>query len=168
MQKPLFYVDKVKAWEIIILIFYVLLSVEAYFFLRLANNETQNHCLYFYAFFTQLFLYGGFYKAMRNLKVYILFLIIGILHLFLYYLLKENAALIGLDNTKVIPLRNTVILLFLFQFLRYISLRTQKQELVSIRRYGKRDIFNERETTRIDSILYIIYITSTFLLLFVG
>lgn len=145
--------------------FYVLLSIEFCFFLRLAKNETQNHYLYLYAFFTQLFIYGFFYKAMRNLKVYIFCLVIGILHICLYYLLKENASLISFHNNTIVTLRNTIILLIIFQLLRFISLRTQKQELVCPGKNNKA-VFNERNNTRIDLILFTIYIAATFLLMY--
>lgn len=164
MIKSLFYSTKIKVWEIGIMIFYVLLSVELFFFLRFAEGETQNHCLYMYTFFTQLFLYSLFYRAMRNLKVYIFCFTIGILHLFLYYLLKENATLIGLKNNVVISLRNTIILLILFQILRFVSLKTQKQELVGVGRNNK-DVHSTREITRIDIILEVTYIATAFILL---
>ncbi|PKB15247.1 hypothetical protein CLU82_0311 [Flavobacterium sp. 5] len=101
------------------------------------------------------------------MNVYIYCLFIGILHLCLYQLLKENASIINLNNNKIISLRNTIILILIFQFLRYISLRTQKQELVSIGK-NKRDLFDGRKTTKIDSILYVIYIATTFILLCFG
>ena len=164
MQKSLFYFEKIKLWEIGIMIFYVLLSIEFCFFLRFAKSETQNHCLFIYTFFTQILLYVLFNKSMRNLKVYIFCLAIGILHLCLYYLLKENASIINLHNNKIISLRNTFILLIIFQVLRFISLKCQKQELVSVGR-NNRDFFNTRKTTRIDLILEIIYISATFILL---
>ena len=149
------------------MIVYVLLSVEFCYFLRFAKSETQNQSLYFYAVFTQLFLYHMFYKPMRNMNVYIYCIFIGILHLCLYQLLKENASIINFHNNKIISLRNTIILILIFQFLRFISLRTQKQELVSISK-NKRDLFDGRESTRIDFILYATYIASTFILLCFG
>lgn len=101
---------------------------------------------------------------MRNLKVYIFCCTIGILHLFLYYLLKENASLLGLKNNVVISLRNTIILLILFQILRFVSLKTQKQELVGVGRNNK-DVHSTREITRIDIILEVTYIATAFILL---
>lgn len=163
-MKSLFYSTKIKVWEIGIMIFYVLLSIQSFFFLRFADDESQNHCLHMYAFFTQLFLYSFFYKAMRNLKVYIFCFTIGILHLCLYYLLRENASLIGLKNNVVISLRNTIILLILFQILRFVSLKTQKQELVGVGKNNK-DVHLTREITRIDVILEVTYIAATFILL---
>jgi hypothetical protein len=167
MQKPLLYFEKIKLWEIGIMVSYVLLSVEFCFFLRFAKSEIQNQSLYFYAVFTQLFLYHMFYKSMRNLNVYVYCLFIGILHLCLYQLLKENASIINLQNNKIISLRNTIILILIFQFLRFISLKTQNKELVCISK-NKRDILDGREITRIDSILYAIYIATTFILLCIG
>lgn len=145
--------------------FYVLLSIEFCLFLTHAKSETQNHSLYFYAFFTQLFLYGFFYKAMRNLKIYIFCLAIGMLHFCLYYLLKENASLISFHNNTIITLRNTVILLIIFQLLRFISLQTQKQELACPSSKNK-TVFHERYNTRIDTILLLIYLAATILLMF--
>lgn len=166
MLKSLFYFEKLKIWEIGVIVFYFLLSVEFFFFLRFAKSETQDNYIYFYAISTQLLLYPFFYLSMRNLKVFLFCIAVGVSHLCLYYLLKENASLIDLQNNTIISLRNTLILLVIFQILRYISLKTQKQELVC---EGKNrngfDVFNTRKTTRIDSILEITYFISISILL---
>ena len=96
--------------------------------------------------------------------IYLFIFIIGVLHLYLFFILKENASLIGLKNNIVISLRNTIILLIIFKFLQFVSLKTQNQELVSIGRNNK-DVYGTRNVTRVDYILEIIYITVTFILL---
>lgn len=128
------------------------------------ESETQNSCLTFYALGTQFFLYALGYKSLRNLRVYFLWLIISVSHLCLYFLLKENSSIIFFHSNRVTGLRNTIILIILFQLLRYISLRTQNQELVCISK-NKTDIFDKRKTTNVDTILYIIYIAVTLSLL---
>lgn len=162
MQRPLLYFEKIKIWGIGVLIFYIILSVEFLFFLRLAKSETQHNYLTLYAVGGQLLLYGLLYKSLRNFKVYLFWLTIGLLHLCLYFILKENASLISFHSNTVIGLRNTIILIILFQLLRLISLRAQNQELVCVGR-SKTDIYDNREYTRIDVVLYTIYIAATFL-----
>ncbi len=164
MQKPLLYFEKIKIWEIGIMIFYVILSLEFMYFLRLSKSETQNNYLSIYAIGGQFFMYTFLYKSLRNFKVYVFWLIIGFLHLCLYYLLKENASLICFHNNNITGLRNTIFLVMLFQLLRFISLKTQNQELVCIGK-SKTDIFDQREITKTDSILYTIYIAVIFILL---
>jgi len=164
MIKNLFNLKKVKIWVIGVMIFYILLSYELCYFLRFAKSETQSHYLYFYAVFSQLFIYAFLYKALRDIKVYIFIFIIGVLHLYLFFILKENASLIGLKNNIVISLRNTIILLIIFKVLQFVSLKTQNQELVSIGRNNK-DVYGTRYVTKVDYILEIIYITATFILL---
>jgi hypothetical protein len=164
MQKPLLYFEKIKIWEIGIMIFYVILSIEFIYFLRLAKSETQNSYLSIYAVGGQFLMYSFLYKSLRNFKVYVFWLIVSLLHFCLYYLLKENPSLICFHNNKIIGLRNTVFLVILFQVLRFISLRTQNQELVGFGK-SKTDIFDHREITKTDWILYMVYIAVIFILL---
>lgn len=148
------------------MIFYIILSVEFLFFLRLAKSETQNNYLAIYAVGGQFLLYGLLYKSLRNFKVYLFWLIISFSHLCLYFLLKENASVINFHNNNVIGLRNTIILIILFQILRFISLKVQNQELVCITR-SKTDVYDNRKITRTDSILYAIYVVATLGLLII-
>jgi hypothetical protein len=164
MEKSLLRFEKIKIWEFGVMLFYIILSVAFLFFLKLAKSETQNSYLTAYAVSGQLLLYTILYKSLRNFKVYIFWLIISLFHLCLYFLLKENGAYIKFHNNHIVGLRNTFILIILFQILRFVSLKIQNQELVSIGR-SKTDIYDQRETTKTDNILYLVYIVSTFLLL---
>lgn len=62
--------------------------------------------------------------------------------------------------------RNTILLLLLFQVLRFISAKTQGQELVCPSKGSRTDIFDERKATFIDFVLFVIYIGTFIILLF--
>jgi len=61
-------------------------------------------------------------------------------------------------------LKNTLILLLLFQLLRFISIKTQGKELVCPARVGRRDTFDNRLSSIIDGLLFLVYFGSTILL----
>ena len=62
-------------------------------------------------------------------------------------------------------LRNTILLLLLFQVLRFISVSTQGQELVCPSKGSRTDLFDERKVTFIDFFLFVVYIGTSIILL---
>ena len=166
MNEPNNNIANRRFWEIVILIAYIFLSVEFIYFLRFAGIKSQENYLSAYAIITQFLVYTIAYRTLRNIKMYIYILLIGGLHLLIYFILLKNAQLIGLYNSNIPALRNTLISILIFQFLRFISLKTQHQELVCITR-NKKDIFEERETTVMDSVLFLIYLSSICILLII-
>ncbi len=167
MPQPIFYFDKLKTWDKVTIVLYLLLSIGLwYYFYNTASNKTQRNILLGYAFGTQLFFYFFNYKSLRNLSVYFFWVVVGIIHLFIYFQLKDNQTLLNVRGHSATGLRNTIILLLVFQVLRFISARTQGQELVSPSKGSTTDLFDDRRITFIDFILFFIYIGSTILLLF--
>ncbi|SOE23824.1 hypothetical protein SAMN06298216_4204 [Spirosomataceae bacterium TFI 002] len=166
MAQPIFYFDKLKTWDKVTIALYVLLSAGLYYYFdNTTNTKTQRDILFGYAFSTQIFFYFFNYESLRNLSVYTFWVAIGFIHLYLYFQLKDNQALLNVRGHSATGLRNTLVLLLLFQVLRFISARTQGQELVCPSK-SRTDLFDDRQITFIDFILFVIYIGSTLILLF--
>jgi len=165
MPQPIFYFDKLKTWDKVTIVLYLFLSIGLwYYFDNAISSKTQRDILFGYAFGTQFFLYFLNYKSLRNLTVYFLWVLIGILHLFIYFQFKDNPLLQNVRGHSATGLRNTIILLLLFQVLRFVSAKTQGLELVCPSKGSKTDLFDERQVTFIDFVLFVIYIGTTIIL----
>jgi hypothetical protein len=90
--------------------------------------------------------------------------VIALAHLLLYFQLKDNPELQNVRGHAATGLRNTIILLLLYQVLRIISVNTQKQELVAPTRGGTTDIFEGRRITFIDFVLFTVYFATAIIL----
>jgi hypothetical protein len=166
MKQPIFYFDKLQLWDKISILLYTLLTILLwYVFLHTTDFKVKHHILFGGAFGTHLFLYMANYKSLRNLTVYFYWFAIGLLHLYLYFQLKDIPELHHRPQHSAVGLRNTLPLLLLFQVLRFISARTQGQELVCPSSGSKTDLFDERNITLIDFILFVIYIGTTLALM---
>ena len=108
--------------------------------------------------FTQFFLYFFNYQSLRNLTSFIIWMIFGVYHLILYFLLKNEVGLQMVNGHTATPLRNTVFILLLFQILRIGSLNVQHQEFVALSRGSNVDLFDERRFTIIDVIILFLFI----------
>lgn len=84
--------------------------------------------------------------------------------MFAFFQLKDNPELQNPRGHSATGLRNTIILLLLFQILRIISLKIQKQELVAPTRGSATDLFDERKITFTDFFLFTIYFVATIIL----
>ena len=165
MFHPIFYFGKLDLWDRISIAFYLTATVICgYFFLYNNSSATNRTLLLFYTLGTQLLLYLLNYKSLRNLSVFFIWIFISLLHLFAYLQLKDNPELQNVRGHAAMGLRNTIILLLLYQILRIISLKTQRQELVAPTRGGTTDIFEGRKLTIVDYVLFVIYYATTFIL----
>lgn len=165
MPLPIFYFSKLNLWDKVTILLYLLLSVVLwYYFDNTTSSKIQRKILFGYTFGTQLFLYGLNYKSLRNLTVYFFWIGIGVIHLLFYFQLKDNQLLKNFHGHSPTGLRNTLILLLLFQILRFISARTQGMELVSPSRGSTRDIFDDRRITLLDFIFFVVYVGSVLFL----
>ncbi|MHC1732685.1 MAG: hypothetical protein AB9888_11760 [Bacteroidales bacterium] len=168
MEKQIFYFDKTTKWDKITILLYIVLSIGLTVYYR--NNpldyKLQRDVLFAYTFGTHLFLYLFNYKSLRNLKVYFIWFALGLIHLLIYFKLKDVSYLQNVKGHASTGLRNTVLLLILYQILRFISAKTQGQELVAPARGSTTDFFDDRRVTIIDFIAFAIYLAAMILLLF--
>jgi len=165
MTRPIFYTDKLNNWDKITMTTYFVILCGIWFcYDKSLPIATQKNILLWLGLGTQILLYAINYKSLRNLKVYFFWVLISILHLYLFFYFKSDPKLIGVGGHYATILRNTFPLLILFQVLRFISAKTQGLELVSLSKGSTTDIFDERRITFIDFILFIIYFATTFIL----
>ncbi len=162
MTKQIFYFDKLTSWDKITTSGYLLLTgIFAYFFLKINSDSSNRTLLLFYTLMTQLLLYLLNYVSLRNLTVFVIWVVFSFGHLYLYYQLKDNPSLQNFRGHAATGLRTTIISLILFQLLRIISLKTQKEELVAPNKGGRTDIYEGREITVVDYILFVVYFGTT-------
>jgi uncharacterized membrane protein len=76
-----------------------------------------------------------------------------------FIFLKDDESLKMPKGHAANGLKNTIILLVVFQILRIISLNIQHQELVAPNRGGGIDMFEERSVNWLDYILFVIYMS---------
>lgn len=114
---------------------------------------------------TQISLYIFGYRSLRNLNAYFLWMAVAVGHLIAYFCLRHVYTPMAVHPT--LGLRDTIVLLLLFQVLRLASLVIQHKEPVSPSRVGYTDMYDGRRVTALDVILFMIYLLATLLPLFV-
>jgi hypothetical protein len=165
MMRPIFYFEKLKPYDKWSIGIYLIISLVLFYFFSFSeNNQTKNDIIFGYALSTQLLIYPFCYKSLRNLKVYFIWLLIGIMHLYLYFLLKDDPTLNIPRGNANFQLKNTLLLLIIYQVLRFLSLKIQKQEFVCPERGLKTDILGERKPNWLDITLSFIYFSAVFIL----
>lgn len=149
MKRPIFYFERLKAWDIWTIAAYVIISLAVY----INGNKGS---LLLYVIFTQIFIYVCNYRSLRNLSVYLVWLGFGIVHFVVYLYLRNNPLFALPKGNAANALKDTIILLFVYQLLRILSLNIQHQEFVMPTRSGT-DIFGERFPNWLDTLLFFLY-----------
>lgn len=159
MPKPIFYFDHLTLWDKISMTVYIVLTICLGYYIKDFSGANQHqNVLFGYAFGTQWVAYFLNYKSMRNLKVYFFWLAIGLIHLMVYFYFKEHVVITDSHRHGWYARRNTIVLLLLYQLLRFISAKTQGQELVCPSGNTRYDMFDDRRLTFIDFLLFIVYV----------
>lgn len=109
-----------------------------------------------------MFLYVFGYKALRNMSFFICWIVIALIHFAIYLNIRDIQTTAFMTKGANTGLRNTILLLVLFQVLRVVSLKIQHQELITPSRGGGLDLYNEREATFLDLLLFFIYLGAVF------
>jgi hypothetical protein len=158
MRQPIFYFEKLKPFDKWTIGLYMVLTLGLiYFFGTPDGNENRSQVIFGYAFLTQFCLYVFCYKSLRNLTVFFIWVAIGLFHLYLFSILKNDETLQMFRGHSATPLRNTVPLLLLFQVFRFLSAKIQGQELVGPSRGSTTDLFEERRVNWLDYTFFVIY-----------
>ncbi len=163
-QPKLFYFDNLKTWDKATILFYILTSVIVAGLYNVLDINSKKYLIVAYAIGTHFLLYLFNYKSLRNLRTYFFWLFMGFIHLFFYFLLKDEKSLYFVNGHAARALGNTTALLLMYQLLRFVSLKIQQKELVCPSWGGGRDFFDNRKVTFIDFALFIVYIGATMLL----
>ncbi|PSR52512.1 hypothetical protein AHMF7605_02720 [Adhaeribacter arboris] len=158
MERTIFYFKELRTWDIVTILLYSFISLGLYFFYTSTESVVQKKdILFWYPLGTQVFFYFLNYKSLRNLTVYFIWFFFSLIHFYIYLQLITIPLLEGVKVHAAIGLRNTALLLILFQILRFISTKVQGKELVCPSRGGT-DILEERNVTLVDFALFVIYL----------
>jgi hypothetical protein len=157
MPDPIFYFEKLKTWDKVTIGLYLTVSVGVVFYAYGEGPSGREWLLWFYPFLTHLFLYFFNYRSLRNLTVYFIWCAIGLVHLIIYLYPGDPVQKQPITEFAAKGLRNTILLLLLFQVIRFISIKTQGRELVCPGN-SYTDLFDERKITVIDAVLSFTYI----------
>lgn len=157
MKKSIFYFEKLNTWDKVTITLYSIISLFIWRYFNDLEIESQKSYLSFYTFFTQFFLYLFNYKSLRNLSVYFIWIGFSLIHLYAYYYLKDIESLHYVRGHAANGLKNTIVLLLVFQVFRFLSAKIQYQELICPGKGNSTDLFNERKPTIIDWVSLIIY-----------
>lgn len=166
LNQPFIYFKQLTIWNIAGLIGYLFVSFYLCFYV---NVQDQDWLLFFYTWMTGFGLYGLGYRALRNMTFYLCWVAIAFAQLYVYFQIHNNPvfkpnALHTINTAN--GLRNTIFLLIFYQVLRFISLKVQGKELVSLSRTSKTDLYDERNITNIDKVCFFIYIGAFACLIF--
>lgn len=145
--------DNLEKWDYLSIGIYLLLT----FFIL--NPELINYSITLtsiYSFGTIIFLYFINYKSLRKIKVFIVWTIISLFHLYIYNKLGENPNLQMFRGSSLEYLKITWIALILFQIFRIISLLVFKIELVCPSK-SDIDLWDNREVKWNDKLFFGIY-----------
>ena len=104
----------------------------------------------FYSFGLYFFTLFFNYRALRNLNVWFIWIGLAIIQMVIYY----KHGLHMMDWPAIHGLRNFWIFLIAFQILRWISLKFQKKEFVTLTR-NTMDVLDERKFTLLDMFLFL-------------
>jgi hypothetical protein len=110
-----------------------------------------------YAITLQFFSYFFLYGALRNFRFYLIWFGFSMIHLGMYFVMKDDQRLNSVQGNPAELLRNTFVLLLVFQLLRFFSLKTQHKEFVAPNKSGIEDRVDHRKVTPIDTVLFFTY-----------
>lgn len=159
-ERPIFQFSKFKFFDIFLIVLYAIVTIIVSLYLREPNEiDDKVEFVSLYAFATHFLIYTFGYKSLRNMKVLLVWIFFGLIHLLFFYFLKYETELTYSNIKTLNSLRNTIPFLFFFQFLRFVSLKIQHQELVCPSR-GRTDLFDGRETNLLDLFLTLLYLGS--------
>ncbi len=153
------YYDSLKQWESVCMLSYAFVTICVILTLVFAKPETKQITIIMYTVLSQLGMYFWLYTSLRNFKAYLLWFGFGIVHLILFFCFRGNPALEMYAGNPSIFLSNTIVLLLLFQLLRYLSLKFQNREFVAPAKSGL-DLFENKKVAFADSVIFIIYMSS--------
>lgn len=158
--KPFIYYDSLKPWEIFSMLLYAIATIGIILVLVFSKPEAKQITMIMYIVLSQLGIYLGLYKSLRNFTAYSLWFGFGIVHLILFLCFRGNPAIEMYRGNPTVGLLNTIVFLVLFQLLRYLSLKFQHREFVAPARSGGPDLFDNKKVTFADFVIFVIYMGS--------
>lgn len=90
MRKNIFYFELLRRFDYISIAVYSLLSLVLLAFNYKQPPEANQDLIFAYGLGTCMFLYGFCYRSLRNLTVYFIWIIIALVHFFIYLQIRRN------------------------------------------------------------------------------
>ena len=151
--------DKFNNWDYATITIYFLVTIIV-LFTSFYEYDSWRINIYMYAFSTPLFLYILNYKSLRKIYVYLIWLIFSLLHLWIYFKLKEKYN----SDTEIVyytqRLCYTSVFLLYFQIARVIHIKIKNIELVAPSWGGSYDIYDMRKIKFLDYIFFVIFMVT--------
>ncbi len=151
--------NKPKKTDLILIIVYVVLTFLLFINTSLNPNFNYNKIIILgYVIFSQVSIYSIFYRGFRNGYLVIIWVLIGIFHLFFWYSFQFKPQLHYERGFAGISLKYTLLLIGLFQVLRFLNLILFKRKLETVM-FGSKSLFDERKLAWSDWFSWAIYYT---------
>lgn len=150
--------DSLSTWDMFSIIIYSLISVFVYYIGQ--NNLVEwSKAVSFYSFGTPLFLYLFNYRSLRNLYVYIFWVLISFVHIYMYFKFSAGSTWTTPIGTNWFDyLQYNWVFLLYFQFARFIHLKFNKKELVGPTYGGSYDTIDGRKIDNLDYLFFLLFL----------
>jgi uncharacterized membrane protein len=155
--RPFFHFEELKSFDKISIGVYAIATIVFWFLFKSGGLETKKGIIIAYAVIPQLCLYFFLYVSLRNFKVYLIWLFFGFVHLTIYFSFKKNENLTMYRGNPLSIFTATIILLLLFQLLRFLSLKIQHREFVAPAKGGGKDLIENKDISATDYLILVIY-----------
>jgi hypothetical protein len=163
MKPTFFYFERLKTWDIIAAVCYVVISTVLYSLYKNSTVETQLSIISRYACTTEIILFLLFYKSLRNFSVYLIWLAFALIQFVLYFFIRLSQSA-HMPGHLAYGFRNVIFFVLLYQGLRYFSIKVQKREFVAPVKGSSKDEFDNIELSNVDYIIFFVYFGCVLLL----
>lgn len=166
MLEKLFNKEKFSIKNLLFMAIYIIVSFFIYVYFEVTKNP-QKSILIFYTFLTHFYLIAFDYRAIRKIKYFCFWLLVGIVHFVIYLKINENTTYAFVNGTAANGFRTTLLLLLFFQFVRLLSFEVQGVDYVLPQRHSRMDMFEEREYTNWDHLFTFLLLAFTIIFNFI-
>jgi len=156
-NKPFFHSEELTLFDKWSIGIYLLMTIFVAVTYNRIDVDTAPIMIIIYVGILQLCAYFLLCGYLRNFRCYLVWFGFSMIHLVMYFVIKDDSRLQMAKANPAALLRNTFILLLFFQLLRYASFKMQHQELVVVSKTSKIDDFDHRKITIIDKTLFFAY-----------
>jgi len=160
--KSFFYFENPKAWEWILISFYLFATIWLYS-IYIHHPENRSDILFLYPVASQLFMVFFLYTSLRNLLSYIIWFLFGLFHLYVYTITKNDIYPNIIGGHPSMMFKYTIFILLFYQVLRYVSRTIQLREFVMPTKGGI-DLFDNIIPSITDKLIFASYMIFWFAL----
>lgn len=153
--KPFFYSEDLKDFDKAVIGLYAILSLIVLLVIVFGEPEMKLKAVLLYVMPVQISIYLLLYVSLRNFKTYIIWFSFALFHIALFFIVSN---ILTAPSRNSIPFTcfNTVLLLIVYQLLRYVSLKFQRREFLTISRDGK-DLILNKPISALDYLIGFVY-----------